>query len=78
MLLTAKGTQQLTPLQLQVNVIEETISYIDALHRRIAERFGADVPTLTQEQVKPLRVFTQLCTQPLIETKLNSQHKCKD
>ena len=35
-------------------MIEETISYIDALHRRIAERFGATAPTLTQEQVKYL------------------------
>ena len=35
----------------QVNVIEETISYIDALHRRIAERFGTAAPTLSQEQV---------------------------
>ena len=35
----------------QVNVIEETISYIDALHRRIAERFGTAAPSLSQEQV---------------------------
>merc|ERR1719323_2936212 len=36
----------------QVNVIEETISYIDALHRRIAERFGTAAPTLSQEQIE--------------------------
>ena len=36
---------------IQVNVIEETISYIDALHRRIAERFGTAASTLSQGQV---------------------------